>query len=215
VAESTRDLGEERTEDTKKEAEIIAALTATLQDEQTRARYRVRAQDWSRQRTLTFLRVVVLMLTGHKHARQNARNRFFRTLGLLREVPTASAYSQARQKVELALFRPLNQLVVEKFYTLYAAEGSVRRWQGRRVLGIDGTMINLPDTAATRAHYTRHGNQHGRAIRVQAVGRVCYDLLNDVALDATLGKQVAEQESIFTSHLQVTAPGEVIVLDRG
>jgi Transposase DDE domain len=215
VAESTSDSGEERDEHTKKEAEIIATLTATLQEEQTIARYRVRAQDWSRQRTLTFLRVVTLMLTGHKHALQNALNRFFRALGLLREVPTASAYSQARQKVEPALFQHLNQLVVEKFYTLYASEGGVKRWQGRRVIGIDGTMINLPDTTATRAHYTRHGNQHGRAIRVQALGSVCYDLLNDVALDATLGKQQAEKESIFTSHLQVTAPGDVIVLDRG
>ena len=155
------------------------------------------------------------MLTGHKHALQNALNRFFRALGLLPEVPTASAYSQARQKIEPALFHHLNQLVVEKFYTLYAPEGGVKRWQGRRVLGIDGTMINLPDTAETRAQYTWHGNQHGRAIRVQALGSVCYDLLNDVALDATLGKQVAEKESLFTSHLQVTAPGDVIVLDRG
>ena len=142
-------------------------------------------------------------------------NRFFRALGLLAEVPTAGAYSQARQKVEPALFQHLNQVVVDKFYTLYAAEGGVKRWQGRRVLGIDGTMINLPDTAETRAHYTRHGNQHGRALRVQALGSVCYDLLNDLALDATLGQQVAEKESIFTSHLQVTAPGDVLVLDRG
>jgi hypothetical protein len=186
-----------------------------LQDEQTRARYRVRAQDWSRQRTLTFLRVVVLMLTGHKPALQNALNRFFRTLGLLREVPTARAYSQARQRVAPALFRHLNQRVVEKFYPLYASGGSVKRWQGRRVLGIEGTRIKLPDTAATRAHYTRHGNQPGRAIRVQALGSVCDDLLNDVALDATLGKQVAEKESIFTSHLQVTVPGDVLVLDQG
>lgn len=186
-----------------------------MQDEQTVARYRVREQDWSRQRTLTFLRVVVLILTGHKHALQNALNRFFRALGLVAEVPTASAYSQARQKVEPALFQHLNQLVVEKFYTLYAPEGGVKRWQGRRVLGVDGTMINLPDTVETRAQYTRHGNQHGRAIRVQALGSVCYDLLNDVAVDATLGKQQAEKDSIFTSHLQVMAPGDVIVLDRG
>jgi len=179
------------------------------------ARYRVRAQDWSRQRTLTFLRVVTLILTGHKHALQNALNRFFRALGLLAAVPTASAYSQARQKVEPALFRHLNTVVGEKFYALSAADEEVKRWQGRRVLGIDGTMINLPDTVETRAQYTRHGNQHGREIRVQALGSVCYDLLNDLALDATLGKQQAEKESIFTSHLPVTTPGDVIVLDRG
>jgi len=214
-AESTSGSGEARDEDTKKEAEISAALTTTLRDEKTVVRYRVRAQDWSRQRTLTFLRVVVVRLTGHKHALQNALNRFFRALGLVTEGPTASAYSQARQKIEPALFQHLNQLVIKKFYTLYAADGGVKRWQGRRVLGIDGTMINLPDTVETRAQYTWHGNQHGRAIRVQALGRVCDDLLNDVALDATLGKQVAEKESLFTSRLQVMAPGDVIVLDRG
>jgi hypothetical protein len=186
-----------------------------LRDDKTVARYRVRAQDWRRQRTLTFLRVVTLILTGHKHGLQNALNRFFRAGGFLAEVPTASAYSQARQKVEPTLFQHLNALVVEKFYRLYAPEGGVKRWQGRRVIGIDGTMINLPDTAATRAHYTRHGNQYGRAIRVQASGSVCYDLLNDLALDATLGQQEAEKERVFSSHLKVTAPGDVIILDRG
>jgi hypothetical protein len=155
------------------------------------------------------------MMTGHQHALQNALNRFFRALGLLPEVSTASAYSQARQKVEPGLFPHLHQLVVEQFYTLYASEGGVKRWQGRRVIGIEGTMINLPDTTATRAHYPRHGNQQGRAIWVQALGSRCYDLLNDVALEATLGKQQAEKESIFTSHLQGMAPGDGIVLDRG
>jgi hypothetical protein len=150
----------------KKEAEIIATLTATLQDEQTVRRYRIRAQDWSRQRTLTFLRVVTLILTGHKHALQNALNRFFRAVGLLSEVPTASAYSQARQKLQPAVFEHLNKLVVEKFYTLYAPDGGVKRWQGRRVIGIDGTMLNLPDTEALREHYTVHRNQH-------AGGSVC------------------------------------------
>lgn len=179
------------------------------------ARYRVRAQNWSRQRTLTFIRVVTLILTGHKHALQNALNRFFRAVGLLPEVPTASAYSQARQKLQPALFQHLNNLVVEKFYTLSAPEGGVKRWQGRRVIGIDGTMINLPDTAATREHYTVHRNQHAGGERVQALGSVCYDLLNDLALDATLSKQQAEKESLFTSHLRATAAGDVIVLDRG
>ena len=36
-----------------------------------------------------------------------------------------------------------------------------------------------------------------------------------LALDATLGKQQAEKESLFISHLKGTAPGDVIILDRG
>ena len=121
--DSTRGRREARDEHTKKAAEISAALTAMWQEEQTIARYRVRAQDWRRQRTLTFLRVGTLRLTGHKHALQNALKRVFRALGLLPEVPTASAYSQARQKVEPGLFQHLNQIVVDKFSTLSASEG--------------------------------------------------------------------------------------------
>jgi hypothetical protein len=140
-----------------------------------------------------------LILTGHKHALQNALNRFFRAVGLLPEGPTASAYSQARQELQPALFQHLNNLVVEKFYTLSAPDGGVKRWQGRRVIGIDGTRINLPDTAATREHYTVHRNQHAGVERVQAVGSVCYDLFNDLALAATPGKQQAEKESLLLS----------------
>jgi hypothetical protein len=155
------------------------------------------------------------MLTGHKHALQNALNRFFRALGLLSEVPTASASSQARQKVEPGLCQHLNTRVVEKFSALSAADGGVKRWQGRRVLGLEGTMIHLPDTAATRAQYTRHGKQHAGAVRVQALGSGCYDLLNDLALEATLGQQQAEKERVFSSPLKVTAPGDVLILARG
>ncbi|MBI3303774.1 MAG: IS4 family transposase [Deltaproteobacteria bacterium] len=164
---------------------------------------------------MTFVRVVSLILTSHKQALQNALNRFFGVLGRVLEVPTASAYSQARQKLQPALFQYLNLLVVEKFYELYAAAGGVKRWHGRRVVGIDGTMINLPDTAATRQHYSVHRNQHAGGERVQALGSVCYDLPDDLALDATLGKQQAEKESLFASHLAATVPSDVVVLDRG
>jgi hypothetical protein len=178
-------------------------------------RYRLRAQDWRRQRRLTFRRVVSLILTGHKHALQKALKRFLRAIGVVSEVPTASAYRQARQKLQPALFQHLNKVVVEKFYTLYAPEGGVKRWQGRRVLGLDGTRSNLPDTAARREHYPGHRNQPAGGARVQALGSVCDALLNDLALEATLGKQQAEKGSLCTSHLQVTTPGDVRVLDRG
>jgi len=101
----------------------------------------------------------------------------------------------------------LNKLVIEKFYALYAADGGVKRGQGGRVTGIDGTMINLPDMAAPCQQHTVYRNQLAGGERVQALGSVCYDLLNDLALEATLGKQQAEKESLCTSPLQVMTPG--------
>ncbi len=159
--------------------------------------------------------MVTLILSGHKRVLQHALNRVFQALGRVRDVPTASAYSQARQKLHPALFQHLNDVVIEGFYRLYGADGEVRRWQGRRVVGIDGSVFNVPDTAATRQCYSVQTNQYAGGERVQALGSVCYDLLNHVALSAGLGKKQAEKQFLFTRHLSVTDVGDVIVLDRG
>jgi hypothetical protein len=59
-----------------------------------------------------------LILTGHKRVLQHALNRVFQALGRVTEVPTASAYSQARHKLPPALFQHLNDVVIEGFYRL-------------------------------------------------------------------------------------------------
>ena len=62
-------------------------------------RFRVQATDFTRVRVLTWPIVIVLILRGQKVSLQTAVNKFFSTLGRVWEVVTASAYSQARQKV--------------------------------------------------------------------------------------------------------------------
>ncbi|MEW6738100.1 MAG: hypothetical protein AB1489_42895 [Acidobacteriota bacterium] len=115
--------------------EIVAQLKARLRSEKTVKRYRVNDQDWTRERKLTFERVATLILRGHKLSEQNAVNRLFRELGKVEEVATASAYSQARQKLKPELFIDLNELVVSNFYQRY--EEDVQHWDGRRLIGVD------------------------------------------------------------------------------
>jgi Transposase DDE domain len=193
----------------------VATLRATLTSQETVTRYRLHPWDWTRRRTLGFGTVVSLILRGHKRALQHALNRVFQALGRVTEVPTASAYSQARHKLQPALFQHLNDLVLEGFYRLYSPDGGVRRWHGRRLVGVDGSVFNVPDTAETRQCYSVQTNQHPEGGRVQALGSVCYDLLNHVALSAGLGKKQAEKQFIFTRHLSATDVGDVVVLDRG
>jgi hypothetical protein len=202
-------------EHTKKAVEIIARVRATLTSHETVTRYRLHPTAWTRQRKLPFLTVVTLILSGHKRVLQHALNRVFQALGRITEVPTASAYSQARHKLHPALFQHLNDVVIEGFYRLYGADGEVRRWQGRRVVGIDGSVFNVPDTPETRQCYSVQTNQYAEGERVQALGSVCYDLLNHLALSAGVGKKQAEKHFLFTRHLSVTAVSDVIVLDRG
>ena len=145
---------------------------------------------------------------------QNALNKFFRSLSKVFQVPTASAYSQARKKLKPEVFLYLNQSVCRDFYDLYGKDGEVDLWQGHRLLGVDGSYLNLPDTPQTRSEFTVQTNQYAKASQVQALISVLYDLLQDIGLDASIGKKQAEKNFLFESHLAHVQANDVIVADR-
>jgi hypothetical protein len=145
---------------------------------------------------------------------QNTLNKAAKALGEVAEVASASAYCQARRKLKPELFIYLNQLVTDSYYELSTKDGSLQKWQGRRVLGIDGTYLNVPDTSETRHCFSVQTNQHESGERVQALGSVLYDVMNDVGLAAGLSEKRGEREFIFDHYLERTAAGDVIVMDR-
>jgi hypothetical protein len=181
---------------------------------ETCERFRRAKTYFTRERVLSFGRVAVLILRGHKLSLQNTLNKFFSALGEVFQVPTASAYCQARQKVQPELFRHLNEVVGQDFYELYGADHQVKLWHGHRVLGADGTYLNLPDTPETRARFSVQCNQRAEGERVQALASCLYDLRNDLGVDAIMGAKQAEKNHLFGSHWAATQPGDVLVLDR-
>jgi Transposase DDE domain len=187
-------------------------LRDELQADKTRINFRVKPQDFTRNRKLTLPIVALSILRGHKVSQQNALNKVFRELDQLEATPTASAYCQARQKLRPELFVRLNQIVVEKFYHLYEADGAVKRWHGRRLLGADGTRLILPDTPSLRAAFTVHRNQHEEYVIATAV--VIYDLLNDLALQSSLGPMSGEKRPLLEQLWETTYESDVLVLDR-
>jgi Transposase DDE domain len=174
--------------------------------------FRVNPVDFTRDRVLTLPIVALSILRGHKVSQQNALNKIFRELDQLEAVPTASAYCQARQKLKPELFARLNQIVVEDFYRLYGADGAVKRWRGHRLLGSDGTKINIPDTPSLRAAFTVHSNQHEEFVQATAV--VLHDLLNDIGLQASLGPVSGEKRPLLEQLWEATEESDVLVLDR-
>jgi len=177
-------------------------------------RFRVRATAFTRERVLTWPVVIMVMLRGQKVSLQTAVNKFFSALGEVWRVVTASAYRQARQKVQPEMFVHLNAVACEEYYARYGAEDAVMLWHGHRVLGMDGSYLNLPDTAETRREFRVQTNQYPGAEQVQALASVLYDLRNDVGLSAALGPKQAEKTHLFATHLAVTRRGDVVVCDR-
>lgn len=163
---------------------------------------------------LTFPKVAMLVLRGHKLGLQNALNKVFTDLDEVFAVPTASAYCQARQKLKPEMFVHLNERVCADFYDLYESDGLVKRWRGHRLLGCDGTYLNLPDNEETRAQFSVQTNQYEDGACVQALAVVVYDLLNDVCLAAGLGKRQGEKKLLFCEAWPATAAQDVLVCDR-
>jgi Transposase DDE domain len=177
-------------------------------------RFRQQSQDFTRRRKLTFACVCGLILRGHKLALQNALNKVFTALGAVFQVPTASAYAHARQKLKPEVFTFLHRLLARDFYQLGADEGLVKAWRGHRLLGSDGTYLNLPDTPQTRQQFTLQSNQHEGAECVQALCCVLYDLRNELGLDLSLTKRQGEAGLLRTQLWSGTQASDVIVLDR-
>lgn len=192
----------------------MAQIRASLQCPVVIAACRQRPEDFTRQRLLSFGRLCLVILRGHKLSFQNALNKVFHALGDVFGVPTPSAYSHARQKLQPQVFTHLQRSLCAGFYQLYAAEAQVQRWRGHRLLATDGTYLTLPDTRATRAQYTVQTNQHAGADCVQAQCGVLYDLRNDLGLRLHLSARHSETRVLRDELWRATQPDDVLVLDR-
>ena len=69
---------------------------------------------------------------------------------------TASAYSQARMKLPLAVFQFLLRTVSDQLQETSLDDG---RWWGHRTFFVDGSSFSMPDTAVLQARFGQPGAQ--------------------------------------------------------
>lgn len=142
----------------------------------------------------------------------NRVNRSFYQLGQLHQRPSASAFCQARRKVKPQLFRRMNQEMVACLFEDYAK--LVKRWNGRLVWAVDGTVMNLPDTPETRERYSVQTNQHDEKGAVQGMASFLYDVLNEVTISVSLDAKRSEKSFVFREHSPYFRHEAVVLYDR-
>jgi len=123
---------------------------------------------------------------------------------------SASAFSQARHKFSAAAFVELNQVVTEHFYNA----ASVKKWQGFRVLAVDGVKYHLPDSAAIHQAFGGQGNQYIDD-QPMALGSALYDVFQKLIVDARLSPYRSSEREIAYQHLSATQPDDLVLYDRG
>lgn len=200
---------------------LIESLRRRLCDGNFIARHRVRAEDFTRQRQLTFPVIMLFTLQKTVKSLQRHLHEFLDELagGEIFEPVTPGAWTHARAKLKHTAFVELNRECVLPAIYAGAADRPVRRWHGHRLLGIDSSLLRLPAHEDMFAQFTEvvvTNNRGDTGVRYPE-GRmsVVYDLLNRVGLDGRLEPSSTGEIALALEQLTQAAPDDVLLNDRG
>jgi len=200
--------------------QIMPVLKQRLNDPAFQAKHRDKATSFTRKRRLSFARVVVVILQKSLTSVQLMLNDFFerlqQTFTLPEQTVTASAFTQARQKLTHTAF---DDLTPQTMIPLYDQTAAYRTWHGFRVIALDGSMIRLPETPALREAFgtMAFANQQAEVRGTYPCGRrVIYDDgLNQMPIASTLAPCTRSEASVALALRPAFAPTDLILCDRG
>ena len=132
-----------------------------------------------------------------------------RTIGI--ELPqskpaVASAFSNARAKLDEDIFKLLNAKIISH----YTTPKNDSMWLGHRLFAVDGTKVNLPRQLLQIGYKLPHRNAHYPFGLVSCL----YELRSKIPIDFDLKVATGERTQAL-SHLTKLTKGDIVVYDRG
>lgn len=179
----------------------------------------MRAQDFTRRRHLPFTSVVTMLLQKTVRSIQLHLNDFFEKLLPPGATVTPAAWCEARLKLSHTAFIELNQrAILDVVYGEGADTTLVRRWRQHRLLGIDSSLMRLPNREELGREFgwVQSSNQAGQAGKYpQGRLSVLTDVLNRIAVDTLLVPWHQGERDLAIAHIAKMESGDVGLLDRG
>ncbi len=133
----------------------------------------------------------------------------FQALGKMQEI-TASALTHARRKLLPEAFIALNDTLVQNFY---ACDSSIEKSGIKRILAVDGSRIELPETEEIISEFGRANKQADA--KPQALASSLFDIVNKIAIDFSLNPCCASENHVAVKHLKQISQGDLLIFDRG
>jgi hypothetical protein len=195
-------------------AKIINTIKNSINSSEFINQHKSSPHDFSRKRALPFPTLFVFMCNFLRSSIQEELDRFFQAVCRL-DIPvrqaTASAFCQARTKIQHTAFVDIIRKSVDAFYALFAT----KTWHGFRLLGVDGSTAVLPDVAAIEEHFGTWKSRHDSKPCPMARISQMFDVLNKITIDAFIGpKSVGEREAACR-HFTHLKPHDLLLIDRG
>ena len=195
-------------------AKIIEIIKSAVNSSEFINEHKSTPKDFTRKRALPFPTLFIFMCNFLRSSVQEELDRFFQAVYKI-DIPvreaTASAFCQARVKIQHTAFIEVARRIVDAFYTLF----STKKWRGFRLLAVDGSTAVLPDIPAVEEHFgvwkSRHDSKPCPMARISQM----FDVLNDVVVDAFIGPKSVGERDAAGKHFKHLGPNDLLLLDRG
>lgn len=194
---------------------IIENLRRFIVESSKSEKYIRSKQDFTRERKLTFNRVVTFIINLAKKSLSIELEFFFARInkneGTETESCSKSAFSQARKKLKPEIFEDLNKELLKEYYS--DNDDRVKRWNGYRLIGEDGSTMYLLDRKDVREEFGVHRNENLE--RVMARVMCSYDVLNNLSIQSRIMPISRDELSIATEWVEGHDEDMLTLYDRG
>lgn len=193
---------------------LINHLSTRLESKEFLNRHRKKKKDFSRERCLTFVCMVIMLLNMMKRSLQDELDEFYKALNqekVASRVVTKSAFSQARKKLKASAFTELNKEQTAYFYRHFEA----RTWFDFRLLATDGTLLDVPDNPEIRKEFGVWGSRHDGKGSPKARVSNLFDVLNEVTIDAQIASKSVGERRLALRHFPLLTKQDLLLIDRG
>jgi Transposase DDE domain len=195
--------------------QIIGKVNAIIEDEDFITEHKATAQSFTRKRVFSFKVLLCFLMTSLQKGLQREIALFSEAIltegGSIPEVHK-SAFCKARKKLRHSAFIQLSEAVQTQFYQ----SGGARTWKGFRLLGVDGSMVELPNSDEIQQHYGVF--QYRSDGKATCMGRtlMVYDPINHLTLYGALDKvEVSEPALLLQALYQVELKeNDLLIFDR-
>jgi len=185
-------------------------IALSSQESELKKVFTTSPKDFTRKRKLHFETVVCMLLNFFKKSYELEISEFFSWIDADGLKASKSAFSQQRLKINSFFFNCLNAILVGSFYTHYKNE--IRRWNGLRVIAIDGSTSYLIDNEEVNEHFGTHGNQRGTVTLSRIL--CAFDVLNKITIKADMYPINRSEQKIALNWLPAYDPDMLLIYDR-
>jgi len=194
---------------------IIKKLRKFMEESSKSEKYIKSKQDFTRERKLTFTRVVVFITNLVKKSLSIELVDFFDRIdkleGNITDSCSKSAFSQSRKKLKSVFFEDFSKELVKEYYS--DNDERVKRWKGYRPIGVDGSTLYLINKEAVKQEFGVHRNQ---ILEIPMARVMCgYDVLNNIGIESRIMPIQTDELTVAIKWIDQYEEDMLMLYDRG